>query len=196
ASVHRSAPAAIGSNVSITPNARSDRGVLINAQLPAHAELWIGNQRLNQAGPERVYISPPVAKDTTYYYDVYARWTENGEPIERHRRIFIKRGDVVGLDFLPGSEAAAAVTLTRVHAGTLVTWPGGEPPRVICGASTRAPATMIIVGGGMPPGFIGFGGGLPIVPFATTIGPNGLPVQTALTPTTTVLGPNGLPLQT
>jgi uncharacterized protein (TIGR03000 family) len=198
ASVEASATgAAIGSNVYVTPHGRSDREVLINAQLPAQAELWIGNRRLNQTGPERVYISPPLPKDTTYYYDLYARWTENGAPIERRRRIFIRPGDVVRLNFLTESEAAAAASLPGDQAGTSVTWPwtGAETPARIA-ASTSARAPVIIVGGGMPPGFVGFGGGLPIVPFATTIGPNGLPVQTALTPTTTLLGPNGLPLQT
>jgi len=79
--------------------------VLITANVPVQAEVWIGNQRMNQSGLTRNYVSPPLANaDSTYFYEMRVRWSENGQNVERMRKVFFKPGDRLTVQFRPETE--------------------------------------------------------------------------------------------
>lgn len=186
-------PTRVDATVYVTASARPDRAVLINAQLPAQAEVWIGNQRMTQTGPERLYISPPLPKDKAYYYDMHARWLENGVPVERHQRVFFRPGDELNVSFLTQSESAAMTAPTALgsQGGTAATYPGGTYTGAR-GTTTIVPGqTYVAPGGGVVGGGAVGAGGLPLITTGgvPVIGGGGLPLNgTALNP---ALNPGG-----
>jgi uncharacterized protein (TIGR03000 family) len=50
--------------------------------LPADAELWLNGQRTQRNGAERDFITPPLQTGQTCAYQVKARWTQDGQPVE------------------------------------------------------------------------------------------------------------------
>jgi heterogeneous nuclear ribonucleoprotein F/H len=54
----------------------------LHVALPADAELWLNGQRMQRKGAERDYITPPLQTGLTYAYQVRARWTQDGQPVE------------------------------------------------------------------------------------------------------------------
>src|SRR5262249_29207476 len=67
-------------NAGIMPG---DRPALINVRVPAQAELWIDDVPMNTTtGAFRQFQSQPLEPGFKYYYQVRARWTENGKQVE------------------------------------------------------------------------------------------------------------------
>src|SRR5712664_2259307 len=64
--------------------ARSNRGVLINISVPADAEIWFDRARTTQKGEFRQFVSPPLTPGRDYFYDIKARWTENGKEVTQN----------------------------------------------------------------------------------------------------------------
>jgi uncharacterized protein (TIGR03000 family) len=60
----------------------ADNKARLHLSLPANAELWLNGQRMKGTGPERDFITPPLKEGTTYAYQVKARWTQDGQPLE------------------------------------------------------------------------------------------------------------------
>jgi uncharacterized protein (TIGR03000 family) len=67
--------------------------------LPADAELWFNSVPTGQTGPTRTFVTPPLKIDDRFYYDLRARWTEDGELIDRTRRVYVHPGAIVRVDF-------------------------------------------------------------------------------------------------
>jgi len=77
----------------------------ITIQLPvSRAEIWIEGEKSVQDRASQEYISPPLTPGKKYYYQVRARWTENGKAVEQKRTFEIYPGKPVLVDF---AEAAA-----------------------------------------------------------------------------------------
>jgi uncharacterized protein (TIGR03000 family) len=89
----------------LDPNA-----VVVEARVPAGAEIWFDGERTFQTGTDRVFTSPPLAPGLTYHYEVLARWTENGRPVQQAQRVAVRAGDRVRLIFPkpPVQDAAPA----------------------------------------------------------------------------------------
>jgi uncharacterized protein (TIGR03000 family) len=105
-----------------------ERTALISARVPADAEIWIEEQRMTQTGPDRLYITPRLPnKDTSYYYDVRARWTENGSQVERTQRIRFRAGERVALDF---KSSANEATREKDRQATMPVLPVTAPGQV------------------------------------------------------------------
>jgi uncharacterized protein (TIGR03000 family) len=67
--------------------------------LPENAELWFGPVQSQLSGGTRAFVTPPLQTGQRYYYDLRARWMENGAVVERTRRVYIRPGDNLRLSF-------------------------------------------------------------------------------------------------
>jgi len=65
----------------------------------ADAKVWFDGAATNQQGMERTFNSPPLDPGGPYSYSIRARWTENGQSVERERRINVQPGQVVTVNF-------------------------------------------------------------------------------------------------
>jgi uncharacterized protein (TIGR03000 family) len=73
--------------------------VSVDVHLPTDAQLWFEGQKTSQSGDERSFQSPPIDQGQTYTYVIRARWTENGNDVEQTRKVHVKAGDRVKIDF-------------------------------------------------------------------------------------------------
>jgi uncharacterized protein (TIGR03000 family) len=73
------------------------RTALIEVRVPADAEVWFDGTKSDQTGAERSFRSKPLEADTTYTFEVKARWTENDKPVERTRKVRLMAGEHVRL---------------------------------------------------------------------------------------------------
>jgi len=80
--------------VSIPENA-----ALVRVQVPADAKVWFSDHETQQQGQFREFVTPALDKGQNYYYDVRARWNENGQPVERTRKVLVHAGDRSNVDF-------------------------------------------------------------------------------------------------
>ena len=75
-----------------------DQRVRIHLQVPASASVSFDDEKTNQTGSSRDFITPPLPNGKEYSYAVRVEWTENGQKMESTRRISIHSGDRVSLD--------------------------------------------------------------------------------------------------
>jgi uncharacterized protein (TIGR03000 family) len=64
----------------------------IEVRVPADAELWFNGAKTRRTGAVRVFESPPLEPGANYTYDVKARWTEDGQEVERTLRVPVAAG--------------------------------------------------------------------------------------------------------
>jgi uncharacterized protein (TIGR03000 family) len=74
--------------------------VMLNVAVPADATVLINGQPTTQTGQNRQYVSPQLTPGKTYSYEVTARWSENGQPVERTRTVKFEAGSQVAVNFL------------------------------------------------------------------------------------------------
>jgi uncharacterized protein (TIGR03000 family) len=169
-----------------------ERAVLIFAHVPADAEVWFDNERMAQTGPERVYVTPPLPKNSRYSYDMKARWTEEGSRVDRSQRVSFMPGDRVRVEFRTtaeeaGSDAVRAASPVLPPGQIRVLTPGipvgGNRPEVPTQPAPPVqpgtqPATAVV-----PMPVIGLPvGGVPIVPFPSNPPSKTPPAPNASTP--------------
>jgi uncharacterized protein (TIGR03000 family) len=73
---------------SIDPNA-----VMLTVKVPANAEVTIDGNKTSQTGTARDFVTPPLDPGKQFNYDIKARWTENGQTVERERHVSFHAGD-------------------------------------------------------------------------------------------------------
>jgi len=78
---------------------QSNRRVRVEVQVPADAEVWFDNFKTQQTGTDRFFVSAPVEPNYNYTYDIKARWTDNGRPIERTKKVSGQPGQQLRVDF-------------------------------------------------------------------------------------------------
>ena len=66
------------------------------------ASVWIGDHLMRQTGPQRDYLSQPLREGEPYYYTVRAVWNEDGQEVERERRVRAIPGRWFTVDFGKG----------------------------------------------------------------------------------------------
>jgi len=74
----------------------------LQLQVPADATVWLEGQRTTQKGTERQFVSPPLAPDKAYGYQLRVVWRENGREIQETRRLLVRAGDRQKIMFLAG----------------------------------------------------------------------------------------------
>jgi uncharacterized protein (TIGR03000 family) len=72
--------------------------LVLEVRVPKDAEVLVDGTKTTQTGTDRVFESPPLQGDGEVQYELTARWTENGKPVERKRVASGKPGDVVRVD--------------------------------------------------------------------------------------------------
>jgi uncharacterized protein (TIGR03000 family) len=97
--------------------ADQNQRVTVDVQVPADAQLWFNGQQTNDTGPQRSFMSPPVAPGQNYTYDLRARWMQNGQPVDQTQHITVRAGEHRRVDFpmanaTPGQPAPTTPTST------------------------------------------------------------------------------------
>ena len=101
-------------------NSRNDAQVRV--EVPANAKVWFSGHKTNQTGTDRLFYTPPLDPKANYRYQVRARWTENGQVMDRTRDVPVRAGQTVTVDFT----RTEAVNQTTPVAGTVA--PRGDTP--------------------------------------------------------------------
>lgn len=84
---------------------RDETSAVIRVRVPAEAELLFNNIKTTKRGEQRRFVTPPLDQDRRYSYDVIARWTEAGKPVEQKKTIQLYAGDQLTVDFFPETSA-------------------------------------------------------------------------------------------
>jgi uncharacterized protein (TIGR03000 family) len=77
-----------------------DAPATVVVQVPADAELWFQGQKTDLTGSQRTFTSPMLERGASYTYDVKARWTEDGKPVEKTRSVKVRAGERTTIDFV------------------------------------------------------------------------------------------------
>jgi uncharacterized protein (TIGR03000 family) len=72
--------------------------VHVTVRVPDGAQVWLADAPSNQTGTSHEFVSPPVEPGVDYTYVVRAAWTENGQPVNRTKRVVVRAGDRVTVD--------------------------------------------------------------------------------------------------
>jgi uncharacterized protein (TIGR03000 family) len=67
--------------------------------VPADAEIWFDGDKTSQTGAAREFVSPTLTPGTDYSYEIRARWTENGKPVDQTRSITVRAGSLTVVNF-------------------------------------------------------------------------------------------------
>jgi uncharacterized protein (TIGR03000 family) len=96
----QSAVAPEAAAVEVPPLDRTPQAVTLEVTVPnPAAEVFVEGGRTRSVGKTRTFISPPLETGTRYTYEVKARWTEDGKEVEQTRRVPVRAGDRVQVDF-------------------------------------------------------------------------------------------------
>jgi uncharacterized protein (TIGR03000 family) len=72
---------------------------IIDLSVPANAQVWFNDVATAQTGTQRRFMTPPLNPDNNYHYQVRARWTEDGQPVEKTRYVNVIAGQVRMVSF-------------------------------------------------------------------------------------------------
>jgi uncharacterized protein (TIGR03000 family) len=73
---------------------------LIKMQVPANAEVWLSEEKTQQTGAARSFVTPALEPGHKYAYQVKVRWmNEKGEKVERDRKVAVQPGARLNLRF-------------------------------------------------------------------------------------------------
>jgi uncharacterized protein (TIGR03000 family) len=89
----------------VPTNAPADNKAHIRLMVPAEAEVWIEGDKTSQSGTMREFVSPPLAPDNNYTYEIRAQWMENGKPVDQTRKVTVRAGALTVVDFTRPSPA-------------------------------------------------------------------------------------------
>ena len=74
-------------------------GVLCGANRMHDAEIWFDGTKMQQTGAVRQFVTPSLEPGKSYTYEVRARWTQNGQPMEETRTVQVRNGRQAFVDF-------------------------------------------------------------------------------------------------
>jgi uncharacterized protein (TIGR03000 family) len=76
----------------------NDAGFIV--RLPdANAEVWFQDHKTQQGGTVRQFESESLDPNRTYTFQVRARWTKDGQPMDQTRQVQARAGQTVTVDF-------------------------------------------------------------------------------------------------
>jgi len=116
------------------PNVNVPAGAaLITVHVQPDAQLWFEDHQTQQQGPFRQFVTPQLDQNQNYSYTVRARWNQNGQPVDRTKKVTVHAGERMNVDFthdtgndvnqLPagsrtGETIAPPVDRTNINPGT------------------------------------------------------------------------------
>jgi uncharacterized protein (TIGR03000 family) len=74
----------------------------VRVVVPEDAKLWFDGAETRQAGAERVFETPTLKTGKEYRYELKARWTEDGKPVERSKSVYVRAGRESVVDLTAG----------------------------------------------------------------------------------------------
>jgi len=77
----------------------TDNRARIRVSLPADAVLWFDDDATQQTGPDRSFVTPPLQPGAVYSYNLRARWTQDGQPVERSLKVDVRANETAVADF-------------------------------------------------------------------------------------------------
>jgi uncharacterized protein (TIGR03000 family) len=82
--------------------------VLIEVHVPApNAEVWVEGWKTASRGDWRQFLSPPLVPGERYAYDVRAQWFQNGREVNQIRKVPVRAGEQIVVDFTAPEPAQA-----------------------------------------------------------------------------------------
>lgn len=64
-----------------------------------NAQIWFNGALTSQQGMDRTFVTTPLAADGSYSYTIRARWTENGQSVQRERQVNVQPGRTSTVSF-------------------------------------------------------------------------------------------------
>ena len=86
------------------PIMQGEKVAHILVEVPADAEVWIEDQKTQQGGASRWFISPALEANLVYEYRIRARWTEQGQQVEQTQRVRVQAGERPTVSFPTGGK--------------------------------------------------------------------------------------------
>src|SRR5260370_1226966 len=71
----------------------------VHVRVPADAVLAFNGVTVPRTGTEREFISPALTPGKRYGYQVKARWTQDGKPVERTLQLVVRANTTATVDF-------------------------------------------------------------------------------------------------
>src|SRR5690242_7494418 len=71
----------------------------IVVRVPGDAKLWLDDFASSQTGPQRVFTTPPLERQATYYYTVRIELVREGRKLAATREVKVRAGEVTMVDF-------------------------------------------------------------------------------------------------
>jgi uncharacterized protein (TIGR03000 family) len=103
----------------VTLSTAADSAVRLDVIVPDTAEVWIEGVAMKQKGGVRKFVSPPLVPGGKYAYEVRARWTQDGRPIDQVHEVTVRAGELVRVDFLKPPDLLASDSDTPTRPGPL-----------------------------------------------------------------------------
>jgi uncharacterized protein (TIGR03000 family) len=101
--VYYPTPTATGKYYYLTPKAgipMEDTTALIEVKLPeSDADIWFQGERTSRVGIVRTFRTPPLVVGRSYTYDVLALWGQGAASTKEMRKVSVKSGDRLVVDF-------------------------------------------------------------------------------------------------
>jgi len=94
--------------------ARADDKSILDVRVPHYADVWVMGEKTKQRGDEREFITPELATDRVYDYEVRARWIDSDGKVHDQTRIFpVRANERVKIDFLRAPTASQRVVVVK-----------------------------------------------------------------------------------
>jgi len=87
-----------------------ETAAVINVRVPPDAKITFSDQETKQQGPFRQFVTPALDRGQNYYYMLRVQWNENGQSMDRSRKILVHAGDRINLDVPADMNAAGDAT--------------------------------------------------------------------------------------
>lgn len=81
-----------------TPVPDGDRAEII-LNVPLDGIVYIDGRRTSGTGTTRRFVTPPLAPERKYYYDVKVSWVEGSQARENSRHVAFRAGDRIVLNY-------------------------------------------------------------------------------------------------
>jgi uncharacterized protein (TIGR03000 family) len=96
----------------------ADRTVSIDVRVPPDAEIWFEGNKTQSTGMFREFVSPQLEPGQDYVYQMRARWTDNGQEVNKTRELRVRAGDQLSLDLLGEAATGSATSSEQPARGT------------------------------------------------------------------------------
>jgi uncharacterized protein (TIGR02246 family) len=106
-------------------------GAVITIALPPDAEIFFDGAATTQRGSERRFVCPPLQVGKRYVYEIRARWTENGRSVQQTKKVSVRGGDRVRVDFL------APLSANNQTDGRIASYGAADAARLAAGGQSE-----------------------------------------------------------